>query len=73
MAVVFDPKPSRITIVRETGIEDGKPILKSKTLNNVRADASHEDVFEVAQALSGLFSHPVVSIERTDSGILADL
>lgn len=73
MAVVLDPKPSRITIVRETGSEDGKAILKSKTINNVKSDATHQDIFEVVQALSQLFSHPIVYIERVDSGILTEL
>lgn len=74
MAVTHTPNPSSLTLVRQTGItQEGKPVLKSKTINNVRANATNEDLYAVADALSVLFSHPIVKIERKDSGILVDL
>ncbi len=74
MAVTLTPNPSRLTLVRQAGMtNEGKPIFKSKTINNVHAGATNDDLYEIADALSQLFEHPVVLIERHDNGNLADI
>lgn len=74
MAVVHMQNPSTVTLVGQAGIhpDTGKPILKSKTFNNLDAAASHGDVYEVADALSELFSYPIVKIIRKDSSVLTE-
>lgn len=74
MAVSLIAYPSQLTLVREIGLtNEGKPMLRSKTFSNVKADVSNEDLYAVADALSELFAAPVVRIERRDSGTLADI
>lgn len=38
----------------------GAPIIRQKTLNDVKADATEQDIYDVAAALFSLSIHPVV-------------
>lgn len=74
MAVSLTTYPSRLKLVRETGMtQEGKPIFKSKTITNIKPEVSNEDLYEIADALVQLFEHPTVLIERHDSGNLTDI
>jgi hypothetical protein len=59
---------TKLRLIFESGMDEkGKPILKSKTFNNVKKEATTDQLFQAAQALSVLCSDPVNSIERNDS------
>jgi len=44
--------------------EEGKEIIRTRLLNNVKSSALDEDVMDVADALIGLQKYPVSSIVR---------
>lgn len=71
MAAFLISNPSRLTLVKTVGFtEGGKPVYKGKTYNNVKEDATHQDVYEVALALGDLGEHEIFRVERHESGSL---
>ncbi|MBU8906506.1 DUF1659 domain-containing protein [Desertibacillus haloalkaliphilus] len=64
MAVI---KNSRLSLQFEVGIDDdGLPIYRTKSFNNVKLNATDEQLTNTAQALIGLQQHPAMSIERNN-------
>ena len=70
-------KISNGTVLRlrwQTGLDgDGNPVYRSKSLSNVKTDAQDQSIFDVAQALAGLQSYALASVQRVDSGVLEDI
>lgn len=63
MAVVGIPLSSTLVVVYRTGLTpDGGPVLRQKSLSDVRSDATEQAVYEAAQALFGLAQYPVVDV-----------
>lgn len=64
---------TKLRIVFETGMDEkGKPIYKAKTLNNIKMEATTDQLFQVAQAISALANDSLIKIERNDmTGIMA--
>lgn len=61
-------KDCGIRLFFETGLDEkGEPIVKSKTYNNVRKEATGEQIYQAAQALVGLSTYPLISLERNNS------
>ena len=61
-------KDSQLRLVFETGLNDkGEPILKSKNFNNVKKAATIDQLYQAANALSGLSAYILHSVERNDS------
>ncbi|MFZ5968992.1 MAG: DUF1659 domain-containing protein [Bacillota bacterium] len=59
--------PSKFRIVFNHGVDgDGKVITKTKTYTNVKAVATDEDVYAVAEAIIGLQSKTAEHVMRTD-------
>jgi hypothetical protein len=58
---------TKLHIVFETGMDEkGNPVYKSKTLNNIKKEATTDQLFQVAQAISALCSDSLNKIERND-------
>ncbi|GAB7387942.1 DUF1659 domain-containing protein [Bacillaceae bacterium] len=73
MAVVSAPNYSRFTLEVQIGTEtDGRPITMTKSYSRVKADAADQDVYDVANAIAGLMSVPLLAISRFDSEELID-
>jgi hypothetical protein len=63
MAVVATPLNSILVIGYQTGLTpDGSPILRQKSLSDVRSDAAEQAVYDAAQALFGLAQYPVINV-----------
>ena len=63
MAVISTPLNSTIVIRYEAAIDQGGfPVIKQKSLNDVRYNVSEEDAHEVAKALFELGQYPVSQI-----------
>ena len=63
MAVVGMPLNSTLVVVYQTGLTPaGGPILRQKSLSDVRSDAAEQAVYDTAQALFGLAVHPVIDV-----------
>lgn len=59
---------SQLRMVFDHGVdEEGKPVMKAKNFNNVKATATADQLFAIAQALSPLQSYPLLQVERNDS------
>ncbi|MFE8699220.1 DUF1659 domain-containing protein [Cytobacillus sp. FJAT-54145] len=59
---------SKLRLVVETGMDEkGQPIHKPKTYNNIRKDATADQLFQAANALASLCQHLLVGVERTDN------
>lgn len=57
----------RINLQKGIDSETGKTILKAKSFNNVKANASADQLYEVASALVSLQQLPVFNYERADN------
>jgi len=63
MAVVGIPLNSTLVVVYQTGLTPaGGPVLRQKSLSDVRSDATEEAVYNAAQALFGLSEYPVIDV-----------
>lgn len=52
---------------------DGKEKKKSLNLNNLKQDASNENIYSVAQALGSLVNGTVVGTQVSDTNIIAEI
>jgi hypothetical protein len=64
---------SNLRLVYETGVnEKGEPIFKGKMYSNLKHEATVEQIFQTAQAISTLCLDPLYTVERSDrSDIMA--
>lgn len=61
-------KDTQMRLVFETGLnEKGEPVYKGKSFNNVKKDATIDQIYQAALAISGLCSYPLNAVERNDS------
>ncbi|RDI45642.1 DUF1659 domain-containing protein [Falsibacillus pallidus] len=61
-------KDSKLKLMFQAGVdENGDPVFKNKTLNNIKTDSTPDQLDQVAQALKALCSSPLVEVERDDS------
>ena len=65
---------STLVIKYQTGTSPfGAPEIRQKTFNDVRADATKEDIYAVAEALFSLVKHPIVHVYlRENSELIKD-
>jgi Protein of unknown function (DUF1659) len=62
---------SQLRLVFEAGLDqNGKMTYKSKTFSNVKATASPDALYSVAQAIVGLQGYVLDSIERNDKHLI---
>ena len=57
MVLVFDGGPD----------DEGNAIKKRKSFNNVKSDATPDQLYTVAQVLTALQQYPLILIERNDT------
>lgn len=61
-------KDTQMRLIYETGLDGkGEPILKGKAFNSVLKEATADQLYQAAQAISGLCTYTLVSVERNDS------
>ncbi|MGI1659266.1 MAG: DUF1659 domain-containing protein [Desulfitobacterium sp.] len=61
MAVNATPLGSTVVIKYQAGeTPAGAPVIKQKSLNDIKFDASDQDIYDVAAALFSLSIHPVI-------------
>ncbi|MFC4024755.1 DUF1659 domain-containing protein [Oceanobacillus longus] len=66
---VADMTKSTLQLVLQDGIdsESGSPIFKFKSFNNVKTDATADQLYAVATALVDLQERPLYTINRKDN------
>ncbi|WP_059170300.1 DUF1659 domain-containing protein [Bacillus sp. FJAT-27445] len=58
---------SKLRLVFETGIDEkGKPIYKSKMFNNLKTEATPNQMFQAASAIAALCADTLNVVERND-------
>ncbi|MGE4412184.1 MAG: DUF1659 domain-containing protein [Candidatus Caldatribacteriota bacterium] len=67
MPVVVVPIESRLELNLVTGTDpdDGSPIIKRSYFNNVKDNATEQDIYDVANQLASLQNYSLDSIELT--------
>jgi hypothetical protein len=71
MAVSETKNASSLKLKFDCGMnDDGKTVIKSRTYSNVKADATSQDVFDVAKALVDLQIHDNMEILKQDNTVL---
>lgn len=71
MAVSETKNASSLKLKFDCGLnDDGKTVIKSRTYSNVKADATSQDVFDVARALVDLQIHDNIEILKQDNTVL---
>lgn len=74
MAVVVNPKDSRLRIKFKTGVDlEGNDVFKTKTLSRIKSSAIDEDVVAIANELSALQQHEVSVLTRVDEKELTEV
>ncbi|MFB3170251.1 DUF1659 domain-containing protein [Neobacillus sp. 179-C4.2 HS] len=62
---------SKLRLVFQVGMDDeGKPVLKGKTFNNIQKSATPDQLLQAAQALIGLSNDTLSTIERVENADL---
>ncbi|WP_419955323.1 DUF1659 domain-containing protein [Neobacillus niacini] len=62
---------SKLRLVFQAGMDDdGKPLLKAKTFNNIQKSATPDQLLQAAQALIGLSNDTLSNIERVENADL---
>lgn len=65
MPVTSSAKDSVLVVTYQTGLSAaGAPVLRQRSIPNVKSDAVDQDVFDIAQALYGLQDYPLISVRR---------
>lgn len=68
MAVISSEKESRLRLILQTGTDkEGNPTYKTKSYSDVKTDATDENVYAVADVLSGLQQHTLFDVERVNT------
>ncbi|MUV36698.1 hypothetical protein JNUCC1_00502 [Lentibacillus sp. JNUCC-1] len=57
----------RLVLYDGDDLVTGKPIYKAKTFNNVKTDATADQLYAIANALAALQERPLSNIERRDT------
>jgi len=72
MAVIASAKDSVMVVTYQTGLTpEGSPILRQRSIPNVKSDALDQDVYDVANALYGLQDYPLIGVRRDNRVDLA--
>ncbi|GAA0438993.1 hypothetical protein GCM10008983_14860 [Lentibacillus halophilus] len=60
---------SRMRLILDDGVDDvsGKQLHKTKGFNNVKTDATTDQLYTIANAVTPLQQRPLMNVERNDS------
>nr|WP_263324635.1 DUF1659 domain-containing protein [Neobacillus sp. Marseille-Q6967] len=62
---------TKLRIVYQVGLDDeGKPVMKAKTFNNVKRDATVDQLWLAAEAIFNLSADTLSNVEKIDSSDL---
>jgi len=68
MAVENIATESVLRLQLQTGVDtNGNPVFRTKSLYNIKPDATDQDLFDVAQGLAGLQQYVLENVLRVDN------
>lgn len=63
---------TRLQLYFITGVDlDGKEVVKAKSFNNIKTDATADALLVVSNALSSLQQYPLMEIKRNDTSLVS--
>jgi hypothetical protein len=73
VAIITAPVNSELVLVLDNGIgASGQQLIRNRAYGDVKPDADHDDVYQVAQAILELQSRTVLGVQRKDTVELID-
>ncbi|TFJ93157.1 DUF1659 domain-containing protein [Lentibacillus salicampi] len=65
---------SRLTLILDDGDDmmTGETVYKSKSFNNVKPEATADQLYAIATAVAGLQERPLYTIERNDESEITE-
>ena len=73
MAVISTPNASTIKVKFDHGLDiNGDRVVKTKSFNSIKYQATNEDIIEVINAISNLQQHSVIATNRVDNSSLSE-
>lgn len=73
MAVILEKNYTRCQVSLQNGVDgEGNPILVNRYFSRIHPDTTHQDLYDVMQALLDLQELSVRSLRRLDDGELLD-
>lgn len=67
-------KDSQLRLVFQVGLDEkGEMIYKNKNYNNIKPSSTADQLYAVAQAITGLQSQALADIERNDKHLLSSI
>lgn len=70
---VQEVRNSQLRLVLQVGTdEEGNPIFRNKNFNNIKPNATAEQLYAIATSLSVLQEHDLYEIVRNDSSTLSE-
>ena len=73
MAVISTPNASTIKVKFDHGLDiNGDRVVKTKSFNSIKYQATNEDIMEVINAISDLQQHSVIATNRVDNSSLSE-
>jgi hypothetical protein len=74
MAISSEIVNTQLQMVFDNGVdEEGNPIFRTKSFNNVKTTSTPEQLHNVTVSLAQLQQRVLYNVERNDSFIIADL
>ncbi|RWZ60791.1 DUF1659 domain-containing protein [Halobacillus fulvus] len=74
MAINTEKVNSQLQLILDDGLnEEGNAVYRTKSFNNVKTEATSEQLYNVAQALAVLQEKPLVMVERKDDSLIIQL
>ncbi|MBS4008727.1 MAG: DUF1659 domain-containing protein [Clostridium sp.] len=71
MAIILEKNFTRCQVSLQDGVDQqGNPVLVSRLFGRIHPETTHQDLYDVMQAIMGLQELPVRSIRRLDDGEL---
>jgi hypothetical protein len=68
MAIVSTPASSELILVMDNGIgASGQPLSRARRYSNIKTTATNEDLYAVADSLTGLQSQTRLAVRRQDT------
>ncbi|MBS5787813.1 MAG: DUF1659 domain-containing protein [Clostridioides difficile] len=72
MAIVSTKNASSIKLSLDCSVDGkGKTVIKSKSFNNLKSDATDDDIYEVVESTIGLQDFTLLKVNRIDNSTLS--
>ncbi len=66
MTVISIPLATEMIVRYQTGMVNGSPVIRQKSITGLKADVTDADLYEVAVALFDLLDYPLISVTRNN-------